>query len=220
MNQKAKKYFVAGGVLGVLFVLFTILVATVDVQPIGPEGTEIGFAAINKFVFEAIGVHLAWYEITDLLGKIALLLAACFALVGAYQFIKRKSIRKVDKEILLIGVLYVAVVACYVLFELFVINYRPVILETSPEASYPSSHTMLTISIVATAYAPLHSFFGERKKLRLCADIALGLLMAITVVGRLISGVHWFTDIVGGVLLALALVMLYWGALKKVQADQ
>ena len=219
MNQKAKKYFMIGGALCVLFVLFTALVAVVDVQPIGPEGTKIGFATINKFVFETIGVHLAWYEITDWLGKIALLLAACFAVTGAYQLIKRKSIQKIDKEILLIGALYVVVVACYVLFELFVINYRPVILETSPEASYPSSHTMLTICIAATAYAPLHMFFGERKKLRLCADVALGLLMVVTVVGRLISGVHWFTDIVGGVLLALALVMLYWGALKKVKAE-
>ena len=39
--------------------------------------------------------------------------------------------------------------------------------------------------------------------------IAFSTLM---VIGRLISGVHWVTDIIGSVLLSTGLYMLYWSA--------
>ena len=55
---------------------------------------------------------------------------------------------------------------------------------------------------------------------RILSFLLAALLMAFSVfmvVGRLLSGVHWFTDIVGGILLSAGLVMLYQTGAEKVE---
>ena len=209
-----RNYLIISGILFLLFVAFTFLVAVFDVQPIGPQGSEVGFATINQFVFDLLGVHLIWYAITDWLGVVALLVAFGFAAAGLYQLVKGRSLGKVDRRLWILGFFYSLVIACYLFFEWVVINCRPVILGEGLEASYPSSHTMIVVCIMAAAAIQVHSFYPEKKKLCMGADIVSGLLMAVTVIGRLISGVHWFTDIVGGLLLSMALVVLYSAGLK------
>lgn len=195
-----------------LFVIFTVLVITFDVRPIGPEQSKVGFSAINQFLFQLFGVHLFWYNMTDWIGVVAIAFAFGFAIVGLCQLIKRKSIRKVDRELLVLGGFYLLVIACYIFFECVIINYRPVLLGTSLEASYPSSHTMIVTCIMATVPIQFRKLWPEKKKLCLGMDVAACLLIVITVIGRLVSGVHWFTDIVGGLLLSSALVALYCAA--------
>lgn len=210
MKKNGKRKFGITGVLFVLFVLFTIVVATIDVQPIGPEGSEVGLATINGAVFETIGVHPVWETITDVLGYVAILTAGFFALLGLAQLVKEKSLFRIDKDILVLGIFYVLVVVAYVLFEIVVINCRPVILDVKEglEASYPSSHTMLAVCIMSTAMMQFHSRI-KPKTWRMVFEILFGIMIVVTVVGRLISGVHWFTDIVGALLLSATLVMLY-----------
>ena len=205
------------GLLFLSFVLFTVFVTCFDVKPIGPEQSSVGFAAINQFVFQLFGVNLIWYDITDWLGVVAILFAFGFAVVGLCQLIKRKSIRKVDSQILILGLFYILVIAFYLLFEQVVINYRPIILGAGPEASYPSSHTMIVVCIMATSAKQFRTLCPNKKKLCLGMDIAAVLLVAITVIGRLISGVHWFTDIVGGLLLSAALVALYYAVIEYIE---
>ena len=214
MEGNTKKHLIRSGLLFLLFVLFTVSVSCFDVQPIGPEQSEVGLATINQFVFRLTGVHSIWYDITDWLGVVAILFAFGFAAVGLCQLIERKSIRKVDSRILVLGLFYILVVAFYLLFEQAVINYRPVILGKELEASYPSSHTMIVVCIMATAVKQFRSLCPNRKNLCLGVKIAAVLLMAITVIGRLISGVHWFTDIVGGLLLSAALVTLHYAVVE------
>ena len=210
MIIKCKKNFIMTGVLFLLFAVFTAIVTHVDVQQIGPEQSSVGLASLNQFVLNLFGVNLLWYNITDWLGVVAILFAIGFAALGLCQLIKRKSLLKVDHQILLLGGFYVLVVAIYVFFELVVINYRPIILHTGLEASYPSSHTMIVICIMATAMLEFHQLFQNQKTwLRLLDSVSV-LLIAVTVVGRLISGVHWFTDIVAAVILSAALVALYY----------
>lgn len=212
IKKSAKKYLVLFAILLGLFVLFTVLIACIDVRPIGPYGSSIGFAAVNQFVFCGIGVHLIWYYITDWIGVAAILIALGFAAVGLCQIIKRRSIRKVDSHLLMLGLFYILVIALYLFFEQVTINYRPVILNGGLETSYPSSHTMIVVCIMGTASMQLSTLCPKRRVLRRVMNIVSGVFIAVTPVGRLISGVHWFTDIVGGLLLSAALIALYCAA--------
>ena len=213
MKQNALRKFVLAGALIAVFLLFTIAVALVDVRPIGPDGSEVGFAAINQFVFDMIGVHLVWYQLTDWLGIAAIFLVLAFAAKGLCQMIRGRAVGKVDVRLIALGTLYVLVAACYLLFETFVINCRPVILSGELEASYPSSHVMLVVCVTLTAAKQFHLLFPGRKKLCRVFEIIAWVFAAVTVVGRMLSGVHWFTDIVGGVLASAAMIALYFAEL-------
>ena len=181
-----------------------------DVEPLGPEGSRIGFASLNVSVHDFFGMHLFWYKLTQVLGYIAILLAAVFAVLGFIQLIKRRSLLKVDKNLLILGLVYILLMLLYVLFEKIPFNYRPVILDLAEglEPSYPSTHTLLILTVFGTAIQ-LAADYLKNPKLLLTVKILSLIIMALTIVGRLVCGVHWFTDIVGGVLLSLFLISLY-----------
>jgi len=216
--MKQKKYALSAGISGLLFAALIVLVRLVDVQAIGPEGTRIGLSHLNRFVFELLGVHMLWYEITDWLGIAAIGMALLFAMVGLIQWIMRKSIWKVDRELLLLGGLYLIVIGLYVLFELAVVNYRPVIMpgSTQPEASFPSSHTMLVCVIMGSAI-PLLGEYVKSDVLCKALRIICAAIIAITVIGRLFSGVHWLTDILGGILISVILLNVYAESLERIE---
>ena len=201
--------FVISGLLFIAFLIFTILLKFVDVDAIGPNNSSVGFSKLNKAIADAIGYNDIWYKITNILGYLAILLALGFAIYAFVQLCKRKSIKRVDTDLILLGAFYISVIAFYCFFELFVVNYRPVLVDGALEASYPSSHTMLTISICCS------SIFVLRKRIKsneifVPVSIALAIVSLVTVVGRIASGVHWFTDIIGACLLSAFLVMLYF----------
>lgn len=208
MRNKNRRSFYTAAYLLVAFVLWTAAVCVIDVQAIGPEGTCVGFAAVNRFFHDLTGVHMGLYVLTDWLGLVPVCFGAGFALVGLMQWIRRKCLWKVDRSILVLGGFYVIVMACYVLFEIVVINYRPVLINGALEASYPSSTTMLVLCVMPTTLMQLHARIKNRIW-KQCFDIVISGFMVFMVVGRLISGVHWFSDIVGGGLLSAGLVALY-----------
>ena len=206
--MKNKKRLVLGASLVVAFVLWTILVCFVDVRAIGPEGSSVGFAALNGFVHELTGVNWFLYTITDWLGIVPIAVALGFAILGLVQLIKRKSLWKVDHSILALGVFYIVVMAAYIFFEVVVINYRPTLIDGYLEASYPSSTTMLVMCVMPTAAMQLNARI-KNTVLRRFAVIAIVVFTAFMVIGRLLSGVHWITDIIGGALLSAGLVTIY-----------
>ena len=208
MEKKNKKRLVFGASLVVAFVLWTILVCFVDVRAIGPEGSSVGFAALNGFVHELTGVNWFLYTITDWLGIVPIAVALGFAGLGLVQLIKRKSLWKVDHSILALGVFYIVVMAAYIFFEVVVINYRPTLIDGYLEASYPSSTTMLVMCVMPTAAMQLNARI-KNTVLRRFAVIAIVVFTAFMVIGRLLSGVHWITDIIGGALLSAGLVTMY-----------
>ena len=191
-----------------MFAAWTLAITQVDLQPVGPEGTVVGFATINSAFHEWTGVHMWLYEMTDWLGLVPIIVVLGFGMLGLIQLIKRRSLFKVDSDILILGVFYILVMTAYVIFEIFVINYRPVLIEGRLEASYPSSTTLLVLCVMPTAIMQLNNRI-KNVVLRKVTVVSISLFIVFMVVGRLVSGVHWITDIVGGVLLSIGLVMLY-----------
>lgn len=207
MKRKQKNLCIAICLLAA-FVLWTAAVCTIDVQPIGPRKSSVGFASINSFFHECTGVHMLLYTITDWLGLVPLAFIFGFAFLGLKQWIQRKSILKVDFSILILGGFYLIVLAAYILFEEFAINYRPVLIDGFLEASYPSSTTLLVMCVMPTAMIQLKKRM-RNKRLQRCMLISNSVFTAFMVIARLISGVHWLSDIIGSVLLSIGLVMLY-----------
>ena len=171
---------------------------------------------MNTAVHEFFGIHLFWYKLTQLLGVAAIAVAGLFAVVGLVQLIQRKNLFKVDKKILMLGVIYILVILLYALFEKVPFNYRPVILDPAEglEPSYPSTHTMLILTIFGTAVAVLGDYIKNAKLVLLLKIVCL-VIMALTIVGRLVCGVHWFTDIAGGVIISLFFINLYRDLTKE-----
>ena len=214
MNKKKSNFFIST-ILILLAVLFTILVKVVDVKQIGVNGTSIGFATLNQFVFKTTGVNMIWYHITDWLGLVPIFMAMAYALLGLVQLIKRKSLFKVDKEIIILGVFYVVVISIYILFEKVIVNYRPILMNGFLEASYPSSHTLMTICLCGSSIILNKKLFNN--KITSVMDVLSVAIIFITVIGRLISGVHWFTDIIGGILISIALLMTFYSAIDVIK---
>ena len=214
MKMKKKKLFIAI-ILLASFALWTVLISLVDVKPIGPNATSVGFATLNRFFHELTGVNLQLYIITDWLGLIPIAAAFGFAILGVIQLIKRKSLWKVDFNILALGTFYIVVIIAYLFFEIFIINYRPTLINGYLEASYPSSTTMLVMSVMPTTAMQLNIRI-KNIIARRCAIIAIMAFIAFMVIARLLSGVHWITDIIGGALLSAGLVILY-DAIGKVK---
>ena len=208
MKKKNKKALVWGASLLAAFVLWTVLVCFVDVQAIGPEGSSVGFATLNGCVHDFTGVNMSLYVITDWLGLVPIGVAFGFAVLGVVQWIKRKSILKVDRSILVLGGFYIVVMVVYILFEMVVINYRPTLIDGYLEASYPSSTTMLVMCVMPTAMMQLRARI-KNKVFSRCVMIAIAVFIVFMVIGRLVSGVHWITDIIGGALLSAGLVTMY-----------
>ena len=178
---------ITAGIGLLLTVILIALVRLVDVAPIGADGTSIGLSHLNQFVFDLFGVNMLWYNITDWLGVAAVLTGFVFAVTGLVQLIKRRSLLKVDREILALGGLYIVVIGLYLFFENVIVNYRPIIMPP---------HTLINRYII-------------NKPLNRILRVVCFVIIGVTVVGRLIAGVHWFTDILGGILISVTLLSLY-----------
>ncbi len=209
--MKLKK-FVPSGVIFLIFIVYTLVVKFVDVAPIGPNGSEVGFATINGFFIGLFPYNDFFYNITKVVALFSFMYIGFFALLGLIQLIKGKSFKKVDPAIYGLGGLYIITIMFYLLFEILVINYRPILTDGELEASFPSSHTMLAVSVLGSAII----YFITKLKNSKPFVIANFVLIVMMAGGRLISGVHWFTDIVGGVILGCALVSLYISSLGTV----
>ena len=206
-HENQRNFYIATYML-LAFMLWTAAIQMIDVQAIGPQGSSVGFATINGFVHNLTGVHMSLYTITDWLGLVPLFFVMGFALLGLIQWIQRKQLFKVDYNLLVLGGFYIVVMAVYILFEVLVVNYRPVLIEGILEASYPSSTTMLVMCVMPTAMMQINTYIKNDILKRSVAS-AITAFVIFMVIGRLISGVHWFTDIIGGVLLSAGLVLIY-----------
>ncbi len=213
--MKKKYAYSLSALFFALFGLFTYLVKTVDIGalPDVPE-KEIGFSKLNNGFHKLTGVNLTWYDITDIMGIAAIGFGLIFAFYGLLKLIKFKSFAKVGRDIYALGGTYILLGVVYAFFEKVIINYRPVIMdgESSPEASYPSSHTVLIVVIMITAIIEIHRLLGDKKQVKTVLTVFGLIYAAIAVVGRLLSGIHWLTDITASLILSTAIIFLFCGA--------
>ncbi len=211
MKQNCRRGIISGAALITAFILWTILIQTADVQPVGVNGTKVGFASVNTRFHRLTGVHMGLYTVTDWLGLVPIAVCAGFGILGLTQWIRRKSIFKVDGDILLLGGYYILVILGYLIFEMIPINYRPILIGGAMEASYPSSTTLLVLSVMPTLLFQVNRRAKSRQVRRITGAFAV-FFSAFMVIGRLTAGVHWLTDIVGSVLLSAGLYSLYRAA--------
>lgn len=208
MKKRISKTLYAAIAFFVGFILWTVLVRFVDVKPIGPLNSEVGFATLNGYVHALTGVNMSLYTLTDWLGLVPLGIVLGFALLGLIQWIKRGKLCRVDRSILVLGGFYILVFVAFLFFEVLVINYRPVLIEGILEASYPSSTTMLVMCVIPTTVSQLNARI-HRSALGKITTLVLIAFLLLMVVLRLLSGVHWVTDIIGGALLSAGFVYTY-----------
>ncbi len=210
MRKRNSRLLISGLALLLGFVLWTVLVQCIDVEAVGQNGTDLGFSTFNLWFHQLTGVHMVIYTITDWLGLVPIVVCLGFGVLGFIQLVGRRSLMKVDRDIVLLGVYYILVIACYMFFEMVPINYRPIPIDGNMEASYPSSTTLLVLGVMPTL------MFQIRRRIRSKAIIVTTDILSVAfsvfmVLGRLVSGVHWATDIVGSVLLSAGLFLIYAG---------
>lgn len=191
--------------LTALSMVFTLMVWLINVKPVGPRESSVGLAFLNEPVFKALGVSAKWYGLSEVLGYLALALAGMMGVIGLIQLIHRRKLLKVDPEILSLGILYGVTLLLYILFDKIAINYRPLVVDGLLESSYPSSHTMLSLVVFGSGLWMLKRYFYPGKLQRVLM-ICAGALLVLTVLARLLSGYHWLTDIIGGILMATMLL--------------
>lgn len=214
--MKNKKNILICVLLVLISIIYTLLVKYVDTSTIGPNGSVVGFSSLNSFVFNLTGNNMTLYKITEILGIIPILIALMYAVIGLIQVIDRKSL-KVDKELIALGILYVVVILIYVFFEKCIINYRPVIIDGVLEASYPSSHTLLSICICGSSLL-INKYLFNNEKIYKYINIISIISMVLIVLGRLLSGVHWASDIIGSIIISITLLKIletYYLSIKK-----
>ena len=203
--------------LTIVSVIYTLLVKYVDVKAIGPNNSKVGFSSLNDAFRNLVNSNMGIYKITELLGYIIILIVLVYGALGLIELIKNKSIKKVDRELIILGCFYGLVLITYVLFEKVIINYRPILIDNELEASYPSSHTILSLCIGISSIIVSKKYLNK-KYLKITNTLTI-VLMSLVLVGRMISGVHWISDIIGGIIISCTLLMYfktayYWNRKK------
>ncbi len=215
MSKKKIAYIIIAVILYICFALFTISLTQHDLQPIAADGSLVGYASFNQKCLEAFGQSSLMADITKAIGWLSILICAFFGLIGLAQLVKTKSLGGVDRDIIAMGVLYSLAIIFYLVFNRLVINFRPVLeADGSIEPSYPSSHTVLAIVVFASLMIEISRRITNRGK-ALIEELSCLALICIAVFGRLLSGVHWASDIFGGVLLSLALIFTFLSILPE-----
>ena len=226
-RKRIQKGYMVGCALLIVFVLFTILVkvagvGTARVKVVAADGTvapgqeeiSVGLSGLNIAASDALGYSGTWYKLSKYLGYVCIAAGGALCLWAVWQAVSRRGIRHIDRDLSCFCLLIIAMMFFYLLFEVLKLNWRPVILDEGLEASYPSTHTLLAICAAGGA-AILLSRLKIRRTLRVLGIAALCFVAFLTVLCRLLSGVHWVTDVLGGVILGAALLQMYRTLLRE-----
>lgn len=191
-----------------ILLVYTLLVAFVDVKAIGPEGSSVGLASINAAFRDLVGQSAAFKIVSDVGFYFCVALCLFFIGLFLYQLLKRKSLLKVDRNLIALMYLYAMFIVLYLVFNsLIVVNYRPILKDGALDPSYPSTHVFLGIVAGISAIDGIFVYIKNENS-RLALMIVCWVALLLSCLGRTMSGMHWLTDLLGG--LIFASVCLAW----------
>ncbi|MBQ0071593.1 MAG: phosphatase PAP2 family protein [Spirochaetales bacterium] len=192
------------------FLFLLLLLCFVDRGHIGAMGTEVGLSSINGFFFKTFGRSDLFDKLSDVVFLLTFLYPAFFGVMGIVELIQKKDLKKVHKSLLAFIPVFVLLVVLYLLFTKVSPNYRPVLTEEGLEESFPSSHVMVSIMFSLTGLTMFRDFhFKLNSAISKTVETAAFVLPCLVAVFRLLSGMHWFTDVLGGIFLGAFLVQLH-----------
>lgn len=218
-------------VAGVCLALFAVLTASalfIDVAPIGPQGSSVGLSSINGAVFATLGSNDLADKTSDLLLVLSVLVCGAFAALGLTQLARTRSLSGVDPALIRLALAYLTLAVLYVGFEFVTLNYAPVLDEGQLKSSFPSSHTLATVAVFAMSPITLRALGANPQTTnpKLCnpatpsiAGAMSAVFILAAVVLRVLSGQHWLTDVIAGVLLALCVTALYAWSVEACRPD-
>lgn len=209
INEKSfsgckKKWLCIAVILTIIFISYTLVIKFVDVQTEGE--ITVGLGTINFWWRDLVGLSLVWNYISNV---VAILVLFQVGLLLLWQFVillRRKKIGQLAKHWWMFDVSLVILVSCYFLFEVLIINYRPIVINGVVDSSYPSSHVLLFCTVIPLV---VRTVFRENKSWRWLSFVMCVGLLVLGVIARLLSGYHWLTDITGGVLLGIVINVWY-----------
>lgn len=208
-----KKIINLYSILGVsFFALFLILFGLLSFDK-GKVGiSEVGLSKLNNIV--KYNYNEGWQIFADIFLYLGIALAAILAIVGFVQLIKRKSLFKVDRYIVICGIFLILAIFLWVMFDkVIIVNYRP-IYHYDLEPSFPSTHTFLVIFIYLSAHN-IACMLTDNKKIKYGTLVAAILISFLVSLSRVLSGMHYITDVLAGIFLGLSLYFLCFGLIKS-----
>lgn len=158
-----------------------------------------------------------WDLISDVILVTAFAILGALAMLGLIQLISRRSLKKVDHELLMFPIPLAIMAIVYVVFEKFLIlNTRP---NGSGEPSFPSTHVMITATIFFMVAVVLPRYIKSKV---LCAmfDIIMLILLVLVCTGRILANMHWPTDVAGGVVFASIFAAIYYLLIKPKKKEK
>lgn len=153
-----------------------------------------------------------WELITNIILIISIIALIIFAFLGLYQWITRKSLKKVDLRLLCVPIPLIIMTLVYFLFaNLLIVNTRP---DGSGISSFPSSHvmTVATIFFIITIMLPK---YVKNRTTRIILDVIMVVLISLVSIGRVLSGMHWPIDVIGALAFAFIFSEIYYLLVHK-----
>lgn len=213
-----KRYLIISCASLLLFLLFLIMLYTVDVKNIGAGVTKVGLCFINNHSFMASNASM-WDKISDVCMYLGIGVIGALFILGVVQLIQRKNILKVDKEILVFGCLVVLMIIIWLFFDkVLIVNNRPILVDGKVECSFPSTHIMITsFALLSGSYYLFKKI--NKKHLTIIMYVASAIIVTICFLGRVLSGMHFLTDAVCGLLMGLFLFFSLLAILQFIIKD-
>ena len=207
-------------ILGFVFLflfIILILLLNVDKDYITPTG-KVGLSSFNDMV--DYKYNKGWQILADVFLYLGIALVAILAIYGLYELIKRKSLFKVDKYIIVIGAFFIISIILWLLFDKVVtINYRPILVDGEKESSFPSTHTFVCVFIYMSAYTVVKKLLNNKIYNEIVLSLAI-VIVIFTAVSRILSGMHYLTDVMGGVFLGLSLYFICDGIITIIDKKE